>query len=87
MIRKRKKKQEEDIDSDLEYSENNQADYNSDDSEEPDIFNEFLEEYNDDDEDDDPATRKKNLKKEFYVKRSRFKRRIKEISGIKENRS
>ena len=49
-----------------------------------DFFDEFLD---DDDDLKDPnenENRKKSLKKEFYVKRSRLKRRTQKISGIEE---
>ena len=63
-----RRKRNADIDSDLEYNENNQEDIDFTDSEEPDIYDDFLDESLENDE--DPAERKKNLKKEFYVKRS-----------------
>ena len=67
-MRKIKKKEYEDDDNLLNTNENEEID----DGYEADIYDEILEEFSA--EEDSPEARKKKLKKEFYVKRSRSKR-------------
>lgn len=71
-----KKPHDEDFENDLEFNTDNQADLDQasqDDIYEEDIFEDLF----DDNDNDDlkSSEHKKNLKKEFYVKRSRFKGR------------
>ena len=71
-MRKIKKKEYEDDDNLLNTNENEEMVDDSDDGYEADIYDEILEEFSA--EEDSPEARKKKLKKEFYVKRSRSKR-------------
>ena len=88
MGRPKKKKYDDDEMSasniDFDSSEDNSLE--EDDLYEDDIYDELMDEMSDEALENDPE-RKKNLKKEFYVKRSRFERRITKVPGIKTNRS
>ena len=67
------------LDNDIYKEEAEEDDVNDD------IYAEFLnEDYTEETDDESPEQRKKNLKKEFYVKRSRSKRRITKVSRVKE---
>ena len=67
------------LDNDIYNEEAEEDDVNDD------IYAEFLnEDYTEETDDESPEQRKKNLKKEFYVKRSRSKRRITKVSRVKE---
>lgn len=89
-MRKSKKKQNDedfnmaDDNSRLDFDNNENLE--DEDMYESDIYDEFMAEMGNDDPDSE-TERKKNLKKEFYVKRSRFERGTTKIPGIKENRS
>lgn len=66
------------LDNDIYKEEAEEDDVNDD------IYAEFLnEDYIEETDDESPEQRKKNLKKEFYVKRSRSKRRITKVSRVK----